>query len=92
MVDSILLQSTSSNCLEDGDHFLLTLNNLNAQREPSQAEQDIPEIQHGDPKPGSPSSQCPEGEPVSTGRDRYSVISGYTARKIGTKCAQNAQI
>lgn len=31
MVDSILLKSKSSNCEEDGDKFLVTLNNLTAQ-------------------------------------------------------------
>ncbi|GFN81941.1 transposable element p transposase [Plakobranchus ocellatus] len=32
MVDYILLQSTSSNCLEDGDEFILNLSNITGQK------------------------------------------------------------
>ena len=93
MVDSILLQSTSSNCLEDGDHFLLTLNTLDAQRVQSQAEQDTPDMPQGDPSLVALAFSVP-GENLSQQEENVLMyISGYIARKIRHKmCPKRADL
>ncbi|GFO01577.1 transposable element p transposase [Plakobranchus ocellatus] len=94
MVDYILLQSTFSNCLEDGNQFLLTLSSITSQQrrqcttpsdiQPEQAHQAI-DLVLMDFAFVAPFEQLSMAEQIS-----LKYIARYLARQIG--CAMRTEI
>lgn len=97
MVDSILLQSKTSNCIEDGDYFLLTLNNMTTQREYSTAVDNMPDppAEHRIPDVGlvALAFNIPTEELCLQENNTLTYMAGYVARKVrGKVCGECREV
>lgn len=89
MVDSIMVQSKTSNCLDDGDHFLLNLGSMTKAKDPAPLEDELSPVQNQEANDVDAlvglAVNLPDRSSV-VAENVLTYISGFIAKKL---CAKN---